>query len=297
MPDHPKEFPVIWIQGSGCSGCSVSVLNALSPGINNALIDEIVPGSHICLLFHPTVMAGAGEPAIAVITRAEEELSSGYVLIVEGSLALAEEGSFAVIGQYKGKHLTISELAFELASRALAVIALGTCASFGGIPRGAPNPTGAVSVQAFLQARGIGTPLINIPGCPAHPEWLLGTVANVIMRNRLPAPDELDELARPRQFFGKTVHENCQRRADFDAGKFAESFGEEGCLYKLGCKGPFAGADCPIRKWNSGVNWCVENGSPCLGCTEPEFPDRFAPLYEKIGQGRLAQFRVGGESV
>jgi len=296
MSDHPKEFPVIWIQGSGCSGCSVSVLNALSPGINNALIDEIVPGSHICLLFHPTVMAGAGEPALSVITRAEEELKSGYILIVEGSLAMAERGSFAVIGEYKGKHLTISELAFELASRALAVIALGTCASFGGIPHGTPNPTGVVNVRTFLEEHGIEKSLINIPGCPSHPEWLLGTVANVIMNNRLPSSEELDELGRPKQFFGKTIHENCQRRADFDAGKFADSFGEEGCLFKLGCKGPFTNADCPIRKWNSGVNWCVESGSPCLGCCEPEFPDRFAPLYEKIAESRLEQFQVGGET-
>jgi hydrogenase small subunit len=294
MSTHPKEFPVIWIQGSGCSGCSVSVLNALSPGINNALIDEIVPGSHICLLFHPTVMAGAGEPAISVISRAEEELQSGYVLIVEGSLAMAEGGSFAVIGEYLGKHLTISQLAFELASRARAVIALGTCASFGGIPHGAPNPTGVVNVGTFLKMQGLDTALINIPGCPPHPEWLLGTVANVIMNNRLPERDELDELHRPKQFFAKTIHENCQRRADFDAGKFAKSFGEQGCLFKLGCKGPFTNADCPIRKWNSGVNWCVESGSPCLGCCEPEFPDRFAPLYEKISESRLEQFKVGG---
>jgi hydrogenase small subunit len=296
MSTHPKEFPVIWIQGSGCSGCSVSVLNALSPGINNALIDEIVPGSHICLLFHPTVMAGAGEPAISVIARAEEELQSGFVLIVEGAIATAEEGSFAVIGEYEGKHLTISQLAFELASRALAVIALGTCASFGGIPKGAPNPTGVVNVETFLKMRGLETSLINIPGCPPHPEWLLGTVANVIMNNRLPEQHELDELRRPKQFFAKTIHENCQRRADFDAGKFADSFGQAGCLFKLGCKGPFTNADCPIRKWNSGVNWCVENGSPCLGCCEPEFPDRFAPLYEKITESRLDQFKVGGES-
>jgi hydrogenase small subunit len=238
-------------------------------------------------------MAGAGEPAISVIARAEEELPSGYILIIEGSLSIAEHGSFAVVGEYKGKHLTIEQLAYELATRALAVIALGTCASFGGIPQAAPDPTGVVNVQSFLEKHGIETSLINIPGCPPHPEWMLGTVADVIMHNRLPHAEELDELNRPKRFYGKTVHENCQRRADFDAGKYAETFGDDGCLFKLGCKGPFTNADCPIRKWNSGVNWCVESGSPCLGCSEPEFPDKFAPFYEKITENRLDQFRVG----
>jgi hydrogenase small subunit len=237
-------------------------------------------------------MAGSGESAIAAITKAEEEHGGEYILVVEGSVATGHDGAFAGIAEYKGKHLTMPELTAELASKALAVIAVGTCASFGGVPGSAPNPTGIMGVQDFLELKGIKKPLINVSGCPAHPDWFLGTVAHVILSG-LPEPQELDDLNRLNLFFGKLVHEHCQRRAYFDAGKFAEKFGDEGCLYKLGCRGPYTYADCPTRKWNSGVNWCVDNGSPCIGCCDPEFPDKLAPIYEKITQERIERFRIG----
>ena len=295
MIQQTQEFPVIWIQGSGCSGCSVSILNALSPSIFNTLIDEIVPGSHISFVFHSTLMAGAGEPAIAAMTRAEKEHKSGYILVIEGSLSVGENGAFAVVGETEGRHLIMTDLVARLASQALAVICLGSCSSFGGIPGGEPNPTGIISTEAFLESQGIQTSLINIPGCPPHPDWFLGTVADLIIHGP-PETQELDELKRPKSFFGKLIHEQCQRRAYFDAGKFAGKLGEEGCLLKLGCKGPYTYGDCPIRQWNSGVNWCVESGAPCIGCCEPEFPDKFSPIYEKITQDRIEQFQVGGGS-
>jgi len=295
MIQQTQEFPVIWIQGSGCSGCSVSILNALSPSIFNTLIDEIVPGSHISFVFHSTLMAGAGEPAIAAMTRAEKEHKSGYILVIEGSLSVGENGAFAVVGETEGRHLIMTDLVARLASQALAVICLGSCSSFGGIPGGEPNPTGIISTEAFLESQGIQTSLINIPGCPPHPDWFLGTVADLIIHGP-PETQELDELKRPKSFFGKLIHEQCQRRAYFDAGKFAGKLGEEGCLLKLGCKGPYTYGDCPIRQWNSGVNWCIDCGAPCIGCCEPEFPDKFSPIYEKITQDRIEQFQVGGGS-
>lgn len=293
MIQQTQEFPVIWIQGSGCSGCSVSILNALSPSIFNTLIDEIVPGSHISFVFHSTLMAGAGEPAIAAMTRAEKEHKSGYILVIEGSLSVGENGAFAVVGETEGRHLIMTDLVARLASQALAVICLGSCSSFGGIPGGEPNPTGIISTEAFLESQGIQTSLINVPGCPPHPDWFLGTVADLIIHGP-PETQELDELKRPKSFFGKLIHEHCQRRAYFDAGKFAGKLGEEGCLLKLGCKGPYTYGDCPIRQWNSGVNWCIDCGAPCIGCCEPEFPDKFSPIYEKITQDRIVQFQVGG---
>ncbi len=293
MIQQTQEFPVIWIQGSGCSGCSVSTLNALSPSIFNTLIDEIVPGSHISLVFHSTLMAGAGEPAITAMTRAEKEHKSGYILVIEGSLSVGENGAFAVVGETEGRHLIMTDLVARLASQALTVICLGSCSSFGGIPGGEPNPTGIISTEAFLESQGIQTSLINVPGCPPHPDWFLGTVADLIIHGP-PETQELDELKRPKSFFGKLIHEQCQRRAYFDAGKFAGKLGEEGCLLKLGCKGPYTYGDCPIRQWNSGVNWCIDCGAPCIGCCEPEFPDKFSPIYEKITQDRIIQFQVGG---
>jgi len=122
---------------------------------------------------------------------------------------------------------------------------------------------------------------VNIPGCPPHPDWFAGTVASLIL-NGLPGADELDDNLRPHLFYGKLIHEYCPRRAYFDEGKFAKKFGDEGCLYELGCKGPITYADCPLRLWNNGTNWCVGAGAPCQGCTQPEFPDLVAPLYEKL---------------
>ena len=157
-------------------------------------------------------------------------------------------------------------------------IAFGTCACYGGIPSGSPSPAGCVGVSELFRMEGVNKPVINIPGCPPHPDWFLGTVAHLLLAGM----PELDEFLRPKLFFDKTIHENCPRRAYYDEMKFAKKFGEEGCLYELGCKGPYTHADCPLRMWNGGVNWCIANGSPCIGCTEPGFPDDLSPFYEKL---------------
>jgi len=179
----------------------------------------------------------------------------------------------------------------ELAQDAAVVIALGTCAAFGGVFALAPNPCGAMGTEAFLKGRGIATPVINIGGCPAHPDWLVGTVAHIMLFG-VHKPSELDHLRRPKEFFGELVHETCPRRPDFVAGKFASRLGESGCLYMIGCKGPMSYADCAKRGFNSHTNWCIQNGSPCHGCTEANFPELLSPLYERITHERLGRFVV-----
>ncbi len=278
-----QEFPVVWLQGGACSGCVVSVLNAVSPDIRQLLLEPVVPGRHVSLLFQPTIMAAAGEKAMGVL--AGKEVESGFVLCVEGSIPTAHE-TYCTIGELDGKELTMEEKTLDLAKRAVAVVAVGTCASFGGIPGSAPNPTGGKGVGQVLKDAGISTPVINIPGCPPHPDWFVHTVAAVLLSG-LPGPEALDDLGRPLEFYGKTIHESCPRRADFDAGKFAKKHGDPGCLYELGCKGPVTYADCPTRMWNSGVNWCVGANAPCIGCVEPGFLDQVSPLYEKITEERL----------
>jgi hydrogenase small subunit len=201
------------------------------------------------------------------------------------------------MGEEGGREIPIAETAAALAKNAAAVIAMGTCASFGGIPAGAPNPTQCVSIGELLAKKGIKTPVVNIPGCPPHPDWLIGTVVAVALYGLEKVAATLDELGRPKMFFGKCIHETCPRRADFDAARFARKFGDRGCLYELGCKGPVSFADCPTRMFNSGTNWCVGAGSPCHGCTEPDFPDRLSPLYQKICEQRLDRFRLLGASV
>ena len=275
-----KKYPVIWLQGAGCTGCSVSVLNAVSPRIQNLLLDELVPGQQLNLIFHATIMAGQGEQVIEVLRDTEENRKGGYILVVEGAIPTAEGGLYGSIGERDAKHLTIQQSVEELGENAMLTIALGTCAAFGGIPAAKPNPTHCKGVKELFDEKGIETPVVNIPGCPVHPDWFVGTIS-VILFSGVEALD-MDNLARPKLFYGQLIHENCPRRADFDKGKFAEKLGDAGCLYKLGCKGHYTNADCPLRQWNNGVSWCVKAGSPCLACVEPEFPDGTSPMYEKI---------------
>ncbi len=276
-----KELPVIWLQMAACTGCSISLLNSASPTIKNILIDQIVPGVHVNLRFHATIMAGAGESVIEIIEETAKEKKDGYILVAEGAVPTANGAIYGAIGERNGKPVKMADRVAELAQDAMAVLAVGTCASFGGIPAAAPNPTGCQSVKEVMDSRGITKPIVNIPGCPPHPDWFVGTVASIIL-NGLPKAEDLDDNLRPLAFYGKLIHENCTRRAYFDEGKFAKKPGDEGCLYELGCKGPITYADCPLRLWNGGVSWCIGAGAPCNGCTQPEFPDLVAPFYEKI---------------
>ena len=283
-----KEFPVVWLQLAGCSGCSVSLLNTRYPDARNVVLDELIPGTHVSLLYHPTLMAGEGEPVMEVL--GDNELPEGFVLIVEGAVPMGADGLYGAVGEIDGRELTMIEKTRALAERSAAIVAVGTCAAFGGISAAAPNPSTAVSVQEFCRTEGIDKLVINVPGCPPHPDWMLGTVAAVLLGKL--TPEDLDDLARPLMFYGKLVHENCPRRADFDAGKFAERPGDPGCLYMTGCKGPETYADCWLRMWNTGTNWCIGARSPCHGCVEPCFPDDYSPLYEKITVERLARFAL-----
>ncbi|HTY82356.1 MAG TPA: hydrogenase small subunit [Dehalococcoidales bacterium] len=276
-----KEIPVVYIQTAACTGCAVSLLNAASPTIKNVLVDQIAPGVHINLRYHPVVMGASGEVAIKVLEDTAKQKKGEYVLVVDGAVPMAADSVYGAIGDRNGQPVTMLQRVTELAPDALAVIALGTCAAFGGIAAAKPNPTQCVPVSKALEAAGIKKPLINIPGCPPHPDWFVGTVAGIIL-NGLPKAEDLDDFLRPKAFFGTLIHENCPRRASFDEGKFAKKFGEEGCLYELGCKGPITYSDCPKRKWNSGTNWVIGCGAPCNACTQPEFPDQASPFYEKL---------------
>jgi hydrogenase small subunit len=275
-----REMPVIWIQAATCSGCSVSVLNSAAPKITDLLLSEVIPGRHVNLRFQATVMAGSGEPAIEVLDAAAKGDPETYVLVVEGSIPTKDGGVYGTLGE-----VPMVDRVIPLAENAAAVIGLGTCASFGGIFAADPNPGGCVSVGDLLRERGIDTPLINVPGCPPHPDWFVGTVATILVGG-LEAV-KVDELGRPVRFFGQLIHENCPRRAYFDEGKFAKHLSDEGCLYELGCKGTITHADCPLRRWNNGTNWVIGSGAPCNGCVEPEFPDLISPFYERLPEEAL----------
>jgi hydrogenase small subunit len=280
MPDKPatQEYPAIWLQGAGCSGCSVSVLNAASPTIGQLVLDEVAPGKHVSLRFHPTVMAATGRLAVDILLGAEQA-DAPFLLVLEGSVptAISKIGGCGPDGQ----EMDFTEHFTKLAQKAMAVVAIGDCAAFGGIPASGPNLAGCKSARQVMAEQGIKTPLINLGGCPPHPDWFMQTVASGLLFG-LPDASQLDADLRPKMFYGALIHENCPRRPDFDAGKFARAFGEPGCMFELGCKGPYTYADCPQRKFNNGVNWCIQAGSPCHGCAESEFPNLGPGLYRKI---------------
>jgi len=279
MPET-REIPVVWIQAATCSGCSVSVLNSAAPKITDVLLSEVIPGRHVNLRFQATVMAGSGEPVVEVLDAAAKGDPGSYVLVVEGSIPTRDGGVYGTLGEEP-----MVDRVVALAKNAMAIVGLGTCASFGGIFAADPNPGGCVSVGALLKEKGIDAPLINVPGCPPHPDWFIGTIATILVGGL--SAVEVDELGRPTRFFGRLIHENCPRRAYFDEGKFAQHLSDEGCLYELGCKGTIAHADCPLRRWNNGTNWVIGSGAPCNGCVEPEFPDLISPFYERLPEEAL----------
>ena len=180
-------------------------------------------------------------------------------------------GIYCEIGEVGGHGRSMLESVKTLGADAMAVIAMGACAAYGGVPSAAPNTTGCKGVSEVFAEEGISTPVVNLPGCPPHPDWFVGTIATVLIGGL--GAVELDELGRPTAFYSKLIHDNCPRRGQFDNGEFAKKYSDPGCLYELGCKGPVTYADCPIRLWNGGTNWCVGSGGPCAGCSEPGFPD------------------------
>lgn len=258
--------PVIWLHGAECTGCTVSFANSNYPGVAELVLDTL------SVQYHETLMAASGHTAEKALQDAVDKFRGKYVMVVEGAIPTKDNGIHCQIG---GK--TFLSMVQNVATGAAYKVALGTCASFGGIPAAGDNPTGCKSLKDV-----VGGTVVNIPGCPPHPDWIVGTVVNILLFGEVPA---LDKYGRPKLFYGKLVHENCPRRGGYEQGQFIKKFGEEfpdieGCLGAKGCRGPVASADCPHRLWNSGVNFCIAAGAPCAGCVEPTFPN--FPLYEPI---------------
>ena len=222
--------------------------------------------SKITVEYHETLSAAAGFQAEEAKQSAMKKYAGQYVLVVEGSVSPADGGIYCTIGG-RGS----LDILKEAAAGAAAIIATGNCASFGGLPKANPNPTGAAGVAQLITDK----PVVNISGCPAIPEAFTGTLVNFLVFGALP---ELDNLNRPKTFYGHTIHDRCLRRPFYEAGKFADSFDDDGarqgwCLYKLGCKGPTTYNACATIKWDAGLSFPIQSGHPCLGCSEPNFWD------------------------
>jgi hydrogenase small subunit len=284
---------VIWLPGQACTGCTVSLLNASHPSVLDLLTGFIPQAAGVTLDYHATIMLPWGDEALAAVTAAEKGELGPFVLVLEGSIpdeAIAKktDGYWCVIGEdEEGQPVTFSERVDRLAKNAAAIVATGTCASFGGIPHGNPNPTGAKGVLDYLGKSwksALGIPVITVPGCPSHGEHLAEVLAYAVLavRGYLPLP-ELDEWHRPRFLFEHTAHESCPRAGLFADGKNSHEFGEPYCMGTMGCKGPISHCDVPKRGFIEGVGGCPSVGSPCIGCTEPNFPDApFSPFLSKV---------------
>ena len=261
---------LVWLEFQDCAGNTESFLRTGRPNVAEIILDLI------SVDYHETIMAAAGKQAEAALAAVVAKEQGKYICIVEGSIPTGADGAYCTIG---GR--SALQIAQEVCSGAAATIAVGTCASYGGLPAAAPNPTGALGVSDAVPGL---KHLINMPACPTNCENLVALITYYLTFKRWPA---LDGYRRPLFAHGKSIHDNCERRAHFDAGQYVENWGDEGhrtgyCLYKVGCKGPVTFHNCPSVRWNEGTNWPIGCGHPCVGCSEPNFWDTMTPFYRHL---------------
>lgn len=257
--EQARRPSVIWLSFQECTGCTESLTRSHSPTVEGLILGQI------SLDYHHTLQAAAGSAAEHAREEAMKENYGKYLLIVDGSIPVGNPGYSTIAG------ISNKDMLLETAKGAAAIVAVGTCAAYGGIPKADPNPTGAVAVSDLIKDK----PIINVPGCPPIPVVITGVLAHYLTFGTIP---ELDDVGRPKVFYGETIHDRCYRRPFYDKGLFAESFDDEGarkgwCLFKLGCKAPVTYNACATTKWNSGTSFPIQSGHGCIGCSEPNFWD------------------------
>ncbi len=266
--ENARRPSVIWLSFQECTGCTESLTRSHSPSVEGLIFD------YISLDYHHTLQAASGDAAEHARETAMEENRGEYLLVVDGSIPAKDSGIYSTIAG-----MTNLQMLEETAKGAAAIVAVGTCAAYGGLPKADPNPTGAVAVSDLITDK----PIINVPGCPPIPVVITGVLAHYLTFGQIP---ELDGLGRPKTFFGNSIHDRCYRRPFYERGEFAETFDDEGakkgwCLFKLGCKGPTTFNACATAKWNEGTSFPIESGHGCIGCSEPDFWDA-GGFYEAL---------------
>ncbi len=283
METKPGKPPVMWLEGLACAGCTISLTQSLHPPISSVILDKI------SLRQHDTIMAASGHLVEEVYDETVKQ--GGFLLIVEGAIPSADD-RFCMVG---GR--PFRKLVEDAARQANAVLAVGACSAFGGIPRATPSK--GIPVTEALKNAKIDKPVINISTCPVHCDHLVGTILYVLVTGKIP---ELDSKGRPAMYFGdkRLIHDNCRRRGHFDAGEFLSDWNDpnqkDWCLLQKGCKGPMSYIDCSIRRWNDGINFCLDCGGLCQACGEPEFYESVTPLYAAEGDAsrRIIAMREAG---
>jgi len=285
-----RKVYLIWLGGASCEGCTVSVTGATHPRLEQ-LMGGAIPGLPRIELVHSLFSAESGAAWVTNLLMAERgELDAPYILTWEGSVldeTTAGAGSWSGLGEdpLTGRQITTSEWLDRLAPNAAAIIAVGTCASWGGIPAAAGNPTGAKGLTDHLgdsYRSAAGVPVVNIPGCAPLGDNYTETLAALLLHlNGLAPLPELDELGRPAWLFTETVHDSCTRLRYYDEGVFSTTLSGTACLVELGCWGPVVQCNIAERGALDGHGGCMSMGGICIGCTMPGFPDRFSPLFEQ----------------
>ena len=285
-----NDFAILWLNAAlSCDGESVALTGATQPALED-LLSGALPHTPRVALYHPLLAYATGDDFLATFHRAARGEAGDFLLVVEGSIpdeSLAGEGYFASFGAdaATGAPIKIGEWIDRLAENAWAVVAVGTCAAYGGVHAMPGNPTGAMGLGDYLGAewrsRG-GVPLVAVPGCPTLPDNITQTLLYLLQQYTgfLPAID-LDEASRPRWMFAETLHEGCDRGGFYEQAQFAENFGEKECIVQLGCWGPVVQCNVGKRGWQSGVGGCANYGGVCIGCTMPSFPDKFTPFLDQ----------------
>jgi hydrogenase small subunit len=273
--------PLVWLEFQDCAGCSEALLRISRPTVADLVLNTL------SVNYHETIMAPAGKAAVKLLDDTVTQNQGKYLVVVEGSIPTKENGIYCTVG---GR--TALDIATRVCKNAAATITVGACAFYGGWPNAAPNPTGAVGVKDAVP----GITLLNLPGCPPNAANISATVVHYLTFGTLPAADQ---FGRPLFAYGTRIHDNCERRAHFDAGEFVEEWGDEGhrkgwCLYKMGCKGPATFHNCPTVRYNDGVSWPVGSGHGCVGCSEIAFWETMTPFYQRIPN--VAGFGVEAEA-
>lgn len=265
-PPDPNSFieptdvtnKILWLQGSACSGCSISLLNRLSEEAPATIEDTLL--EVVVLAYHPTLMVAAGELAISAAEALYQE--GDYLLVVEGGIPTAFGGGACPGWVVEGEEITFAAAVERFAERAAAIVCVGTCASWGGIAAAEPNPCAVVGTKELT-----GRTTLNISGCPAHPDWIVWGISQLLDHQRI----EIDPYGRPYELYDIRLHDRCPRLL----AQEADTPGQEGrCSRTIGCRGQICWGPCAVTPWNNGASWCVDANAPCIGCTEPDFPQR-----------------------
>jgi hydrogenase small subunit len=296
------EVDILWITaGLSCDGDSVSITGATQPSIEDIVLGAI-PGLPKVHLYNPLLAKENGEDFLKPFHLAVEKTNTRpYILVVEGSIPnekLSADGYWAAFGTDRetGQPIKTCDWIDRLASKAWAVVAIGTCATYGGIHAMAGNPTGAMGLPDYLgwdfksQAQ---IPIVCVPGCPVQPDNFMETLLYLLYQAAGLSPMiPLDESLRPKWLFGQTVHEGCDRGGYYEQADFAAHYGSRKCIVKLGCWGPVVLCNVSKRGWMNGIGGCPNVGGICIGCTMPGFPDKFMPFMDEPPGAKMSSAAV-----